>query len=56
MIENGKKKATSEDTPQSAVISPLLLNIALNGLEGGTCRAPLAGTFALSVFSGASPA
>ena len=33
MVENGRLSRTEEGTPQGGVISPLLLNIALHGME-----------------------
>lgn len=33
MIDNGKRHQTLEGTPQGGIISPLLANIALDGLE-----------------------
>ena len=33
VVENGRLSRTEEGTPQGGVISPLLLNIALHGME-----------------------
>jgi RNA-directed DNA polymerase len=33
VVENGRLSRTEEGTPQGGVISPLLLNVALHGME-----------------------
>ena len=33
VVENGRLSRTEEGTPQGGVVSPLLLNIALHGME-----------------------
>ena len=37
-IENGESFSTNQGTPQGGLLSPLLANIALHGLEGATRR------------------
>jgi RNA-directed DNA polymerase len=41
VVENGQFSATEAGTPQGGVISPVLLNVALHGMEqaaGGSLR------------------
>ena len=40
VVENGRLPRTEEGTPQGGVVSPVLLNIALHGMETGR-RSPL---------------